>query len=197
MPEVTLGWNQNVIGSELKTKTWILHGIYTLVFMWRRITKTILKYTCRFCRKCCIKILIRPWIIWKHLVWQPHMTVDYEKQNVGLWDTFNLGWFQCCTGMETILNNVFIGTNVEEARRILDQSGMPLKTAGDMDEAARLAVRSIAWEFHEEWKLFSLGNDWELLLAVMELVNDTHTHLNYRIRSYTGIIEVTQFIVKF
>ena len=46
--------------------------------------------------------------------------------------------------MVTLLVSFTKGTNVEEARRILEESGMPLKTAGDMDEAARLAVHSIA-----------------------------------------------------
>lgn len=35
------------------------------------------------------------------------------------------------------------GTNVAEAKRMLRESGLPLKLAGDLDEAAKLAVQSV------------------------------------------------------
>lgn len=36
------------------------------------------------------------------------------------------------------------GTNVEEAKRILAESGCPIQTAGDLDEGAKKAVAAIS-----------------------------------------------------
>jgi len=37
----------------------------------------------------------------------------------------------------------FLGTNVDEAKRILSESNMPIQTADDLDEAALKAVGAV------------------------------------------------------
>lgn len=41
---------------------------------------------------------------------------------------------------------IFVGTNVEEAKRILKESNLPILSAVDLDDAAQKAVQSLsAW----------------------------------------------------
>lgn len=38
----------------------------------------------------------------------------------------------------------FLGTNVHEAQRILSESGLPITSANDLEDAAKKAVASVA-----------------------------------------------------
>lgn len=38
----------------------------------------------------------------------------------------------------------FLGTNVQEAQRILSESGLPITSANDLEDAAKKAVASVA-----------------------------------------------------
>lgn len=45
--------------------------------------------------------------------------------------------------MEYVSYGLFTGTNVTEAKTLLDESGLPILTASNLDEAAKKAVASV------------------------------------------------------
>lgn len=77
-------------------------------------------------------------------------------------------WFFKC--IFSLIKTCLIGTNVDAAKKILQDSGLPIKSATDLDDAAKKAVASIKWSISLWFCTIFLKFPWTNLFVVNIIV---------------------------